>query len=192
MKFEDMQSLPEEDQKELFKRLDSVRAIGKSASYSLQYGAGVKTVARACKVSERVAKKLHEGYNNLNWSVPKIASMMITKKTSFGTFQVNPVNKLWYSLRSDKDKFSTLVQGTAAYVFDIWLYQCYILAKKRDIEWCLLAQQHDDQAVELDEGMQEQTEALVRDALVKVNKSLKLNVEIKCDVVFGYNGAEIH
>lgn len=177
---------------ERFHTLDLVRAVGKQSSYSLQYGAGVKTVARSCKVSEKVAKKLHAGYHKLNWSVDKIASMMVTKKTSFGEWQINPVNKFWYSLRNEKDRFSTLVQGTAAYVFDIWLYQCWQLAKKRNLEYLLLCQFHDDQAIRLKEGQQEQYEALVRDALKKVNETLKLNVEIKCDVMFGYSGSEIH
>ena len=175
-----------------FSELDLLRAIGKGAGYSLQYGAGVETVARSCKVSEKVARKLHKGYHKLNWSVDKIAGMMVTKKTSQGMWQINPVNKFWYSLRNDKDKFSTLVQGTAAYVFDIWLYQCYTLAKKRGVDYCLVAQQHDDQALRLNEGCEEAVEALLRDALAKVNETLKLNVEIKCDVMFGKNGKEIH
>jgi DNA polymerase I-like protein with 3'-5' exonuclease and polymerase domains len=118
--------------------------------------------------------------------------MMTTKKTSFGEFQLNPVNKFWYSLRNDKDRFSTLIQGTAAYIFDIWLYQCFLLAKKRNLDYSLICQFHDDQACVLEDGMQEQYDALVRDALKKVNEILKLNVEIKCDVMFGYNGSSIH
>lgn len=175
-----------------YSALDLIRAVGKTASYSLQYGAGVKTVARSCKVSEKVAKKLHKAYNDLNWSVAKIASMMVIKKTSFGDWQLNPINKFWYSLRSDKDRFSTLVQGTAAYVFDIWLYQCMLLAAKRSLEYNLLWQSHDDQMVGLPHGENEQYESLVRDALKKVNETLKLNVEIKCDVMFGKNAAEVH
>lgn len=175
-----------------FHDLDLVRAVGKTASYSLQYGAGVTTVARSCKVSEKVAKKLHTAYNKLNWSVPKIASLMRVKNTSFGQWQINPVNKFWYSLRTEKDKFSTLVQGTAAYVFDIWLFQCYNLAKKRSLPYKLMCQFHDDQAIRLGEGEEVEYEALVRDALKKVNDSLKLNVEIKCDVMFGKSGSEIH
>lgn len=177
---------------ERYHSLDLIRAIGKQASYSLQYGAGVKTVARSCKVSEKVAKKLHAGYHKLNWSVDKIASMMVTKKTSFGEWQINPINKFWYSLRSEKDRFSTLVQGSAAYVFDIWLYQCLLISQKRGLEYNLLCQMHDDQLLGLPDGENEVYEALVRDALKKVNELLKLNVEIKCDVMFGKNAAEVH
>jgi hypothetical protein len=180
------------DNDDRFHELDLVRAVGKTASYSLQYGAGVKTVARSCKVSEKIAKKLHAAYNKLNWSVAKIAGMMVTKKTSFGDWQINPINKFWYSLRNDKDRFSTLVQGTAAYVFDIWLYQCWLLANKRGLDYNLVCQFHDDQALLLPEGMEDEYRALVNDALKKMNSLLKLNVEIKCDVMFGKNGAEIH
>lgn len=181
-----------EENDKRFKELDLVRAIGKTASYSLQYGAGVATVARSCKVSERIAKKLHSGYAKLNWSVAEIAKKMVVKKNASGMWQLNPVNKFWYSLRTEKDRFSTLVQGTAAYVFDIWLYQCHQLANKRGVEWKLVAQQHDDQAVSLKLGHEEEMESLVRDALKKVNETLKLNVEIKCDVAFGQHGAAIH
>ena len=131
----------EEGDKE-FKRLDAIRGAGKSTNYACQYGAGVKTIARTAKVSEKVAKQLHSGYHKLNWSIEKIASMMTTKKTSFGTWQLNPINKFWYSLRSDKDKFSTLIQGTGAYILDLWLYHCNRLAAKRGLEFKLLGQFH--------------------------------------------------
>jgi DNA polymerase I-like protein with 3'-5' exonuclease and polymerase domains len=93
-----------------FARIDEIRAVGKSTNYACQYGAGVKTIARTAKVSERIAKKLHEAYHKMNWSIAKIASMMTVKKTDFGMWQLNPINKMWYSLRSDKDRFSTLIQ----------------------------------------------------------------------------------
>lgn len=192
MTFEQMQALTSEEQVELFHKLDKIRAVGKQAGYSLQYGAGVKTVARSCKVTDKVAKKLHAGYHKLNWSVAKISGMMVTKKTSFGEWQINPVNKFWYSLRTEKDKFSTLVQGTAAYVFDMWLYQCKVLAAKRGLDYKLVCQFHDDQALSLPIGMEEEYKALANDALKKMNDMLKLNVEIRCDVLFGFNGAEIH
>lgn len=177
---------------ERFHRLDAIRAAGKATGYACQYSAGIKTVARTAKVSEKVAKKLHEGYWKRNWSVKKIATMMTTKKTSFGEWQINPVNKFWYSLRNEKDRFSTLVQGTAAYAFDIWLYQTHRLSKQRGLDFNLLCQMHDDMALQHPEGQQAVYEALVVDGLKKANESLKLNIELKCEVIHGYNGAEIH
>jgi hypothetical protein len=175
-----------------FKRLDLIRASGKSTNYACQYSAGVKTIARTAKVTEKVAKKLHDGYWKLNWAVKKIATMTTVKKTSFGEWQFNPVNRFWYSLRNEKDRFSTLIQGTGSYVFDIWLYQCIQLANKRGLDFKMLAQQHDDIAIELKEGMQEEYEKLMRDGIERVNQTVKLNRMLDCDVIHGYNGAEIH
>lgn len=142
MTLDEMKGLSEDEQKKLFSKLDEVRAAGKATNYACQYGAGVKTVARTAKVSEKVAKKLHTGYHKLNWSIEKIASMMVVKQTSFGSWQINPINKLWYSLRSDKDRFSTLIQGTGSYVLDLWLYHTEKLAKQRGLDYVLLGQFH--------------------------------------------------
>ena len=125
-----------------FATLDEIRAIGKSTNYACQYGAGVKTIARTAKCSERIAKKLHEAYHKMNWSIAKIASMMTVKKTDFGMWQLNPINKMWYSLRSDKDRFSTLIQGSGAYILDLWLYHVEKLCKRRNLPYVLLGQFH--------------------------------------------------
>ena len=33
----------------------------------------------------------------------------------------NPVSQFWYSLRAEKDRFSTLNQSTGVYCFDQWI-----------------------------------------------------------------------
>lgn len=175
-----------------FKSLDEIRAAGKATNYACQYGAGVKTVARTAKVSERVAKKLHEGYHKLNWSIAKIASMMTTKKTSFGEWQINPINKFWYSLRSEKDRFSTLVQGSGSYLFDIWVFHAKKLADKRGLAFNLLFQAHDELVAGLPDGMQDGYKQLILDAMTAVNNQVKLNRELACDVSFGKKYSEIH
>lgn len=180
------------DLDEKFERLDTIRATGKSTNYACQYGSGVKTLARTAKVSEKVAKQLHAGYHKLNWSIAKIASMMNIKKTSFGDWQFNPISKMWYSLRSDKDRFSTLIQGTGSYILDLWLYHCEKLAKKRGLDFVLLGQFHDELILEVDEDMQDEYRELVADALELVNNQLKLNRELACDIKFGKRYSDIH
>jgi DNA polymerase I-like protein with 3'-5' exonuclease and polymerase domains len=176
----------------LFVRLDEVRAAGKSTNYACQYGAGVKTVARTAKVSERVAKKLHQGYHKLNWSIAKIASMTKVKSTTFGQWQFNPISKMWYSLRSEKDRFSTLIQGSGAYILDLWLYHAERLAKVRGLEYNLLGQFHDELVLEVPEDMEDEYRKLVDDALKAVNNALKLNRELACDIKFGDRYSDIH
>lgn len=142
MTLDEMKALPEAKQKELFKRLDEVRAAGKATNYSCQYGAGPPTISRAAKIPLSVAKRLHKGYHKLNWSIAKIAESTIVKKTDFGIWQWNPISKFWYSLRSDKDRFSTLVQGSGSYVLDLWIYHIDKLAKARGLDMKLLGQFH--------------------------------------------------
>lgn len=175
-----------------FAALDEIRAVGKATNYACQYGAGVKTIARTAKCSERIAKKLHEAYHKMNWSIVKIASMMTVKKTDFGDWQLNPINKMWYSLRSDKDRFSTLIQGSGAYILDLWLYYVERLAKQRGLPYVAIGQFHDEMVLELDEGMEKVYHELVADGLQKVNDQLKLNRELACDIKFGKRYSDIH
>jgi DNA polymerase I-like protein with 3'-5' exonuclease and polymerase domains len=175
-----------------FKRLDEIRAVGKSTNYASQYGAGVATIARTAKVNQAVAKKLHAAYHKMNWSIAKIASMMVVKKTDFGDWQINPINKMWYSLRSDKDRFSTLIQGTGSYILDLWLYHAERLAKQRGLRWHLLGQMHDELIAEVPVGEESAYRNLVSDAIGKVNEQLKLNRELACDINFGNRYSDIH
>lgn len=173
-------------------RIDLIRAAGKSTNYACQYGAGVSTIARTAKVSERVAKKLHEGYWILNWAVKKVASMTTVKQTSFGVWQYNPVNKFWYSLRGEKDRFSTLIQGTGSYVFDIWVFHCLRISKQRGMPFKMIAQTHDDLVVALPKGEEEEYKSIFNDGMAALNKAVSLNRQLDCDIAIGLNGAEIH
>lgn len=192
MTLDEMKALPEGEQDALFAKLDNIRAAGKSTNYAAQYGAGVKTIARSAKVSQAVAKQLHEGYHKLNWSIAKIASLMKVKNTDFGQWQINPITNFWYSLRSEKDRFSTLIQGSGAYVLDLWLYQCQQLAKKRGLEFVLLGQFHDELILEVPEGEEAEYKQLVADAIQKVNSALRLNRDLGCDINFGGKYSDIH
>lgn len=185
-------TLGDDEQKKLYERINLVREVGKSTNYACQYGAGAATIARTAKCSLQVAKRLHAAYHKMNWSIADIAKKMKVKKTSFGDWQFNPISKYWYSLRSDKDRFSTLIQGSGAYILDLWLYHCERLAKKRGMPYVLLGQMHDELILELDDGRQEEYRELVRDALQCVNDALKLNRELDCGIDFGAKYSEIH
>jgi DNA polymerase I-like protein with 3'-5' exonuclease and polymerase domains len=188
----DMTNLPEKEQEELFKRLDAVRATGKSTNYACQYGSGVKTLARTAKIETSLAKQLHAGYHKLNWSIGQISKMTHVVNTSSGMWQYNPISKMYYSLRADKDRFSTLIQGTGAYILDLWLYYCERLAKQRGLEYNLAFQAHDELVLSIDEDKQEVYRQLVADSLQKVNDQLKLNRELACEINFGKKYSDIH
>lgn len=188
---------PEGEKKSILKGISEVRGKGKGTNYSCQYGAGAATVARTAGVSLSVGKSLVKAYKKVNWSIEKIAASQKVKKTSFGDFQLNPFNGIWYSLKTEKDRFSTLVQGTGAYVLDIWLkYQFNIRGNAEygfdEYGVKLLATFHDEQIIEFKEDFKESAELLIRDALAKVNKNFKLEIPFGCDVQFGKNYSDIH
>lgn len=180
------------------KRIAKIRGIGKGGNYSCQYGAGAKTVARTTKTSLEVGKMIVEGYREMNWSIDVIASNTSIKKTSFGDFQLNPLNRIYYPLKTAKDRFSTLIQGSGSYVLDLWL----MFIRKRINQAMdaglfaqrpmLLATYHDEIILEIKEIDKQLTEQLVDDAIEDCNKAMKLHVDLACDIQFGYNYSEIH
>lgn len=98
----------------------------------------------------------------------------------------NPVSKFWYSLRYPKDIFSTLNQGTGVYCFDIWIYN---FRKERPQ---LTGQMHDEVILTVKKGEREKIKKLLKKAIAKTNRQLKMNRELDIDVQFGDNYAEIH
>ena len=50
----------------------------------------------------------------------------------------------------------------------------------------------DEVIIEIPKGLEEEYKALLKDAMEKVNKQLKLNRELACDIQFGNNYSEIH
>lgn len=108
----------------------------------------------------------------------------------------NPISKLWYSLRYEKDIFSTLVQGTAAYVFDLWLM--YILEDREELTGSF----HDEIILCVEDGYASYNEEtkkwegpivdFLKSKIKRVNEELKLNRELDIDVQFGTNYGQIH
>lgn len=163
-----------------------------------QYGAGAKTVARSAKVSLEVGKQLVEGYRELNWSVDVIAKNTFVKRTSFGDFQLNPLNKMFYPLKTDKDRFSTLIQGSGSYVLDLWLM---FIEKRLDMAVeagavkfrpMLIGQMHDECIYECHKDDATFVRKLIKDAIGDVNQAMKLEVDLDCDVQQGLKYSEIH
>ena len=187
MTLSEMKNLDEASQKELFEKISLTRHAYKGGNYACTYGAGTKTLSRQLTITEKEAAKIHKAYWKRNWSLKKIAKEQVTKKAGKDAMWLyNPVSKLWYSLRSEKDIFSTLNQGTGVYCFDVWMG--YILSQRKQ----LTGQFHDEIILELREDEQEQVSLLLKEAIQKTNKLLKLNRDLDCDVSFGNNYSQIH
>lgn len=143
-------------------------------------------MARSAKISVDRATALVDTYWKKNWSVLCIAEDCIVKIVNGQKWLFNPVSKLWYSLRYDKDKFSTLNQGTGVFCFDTWVK--HIRSKRPQ----LTGQFHDETIMCIKLGYRKQAEKLIRDAMEATNNELNLNIKLDCDVQFGLNYAEIH
>ena len=121
MTLDEMKALTKDRQKELVAKIGVIRHTYKQANYSCVYGAGGATVARAAGISEREGNALVEAYWKRNWSVKAIAEDQLVKVCRRQKWLYNPVSRLWYSLRAEKDRFSTLNQGTGVWCFDTWV-----------------------------------------------------------------------
>lgn len=190
-------SHPEDVRQQLIKKISEIRGKGKSANYALQYSCGIKTLARTAGVTEKVAKKMFQAYKKLNWTIDVIAKEQVRKTVSHGTYQKNPFNGMWYHLKTEKDAFSTCVQGTSSYILDLWLSYQFKLRNSGRYSFTgdcvkLLATFHDEQIVEFKEVFKEEVRELISDALKKVNEKLKPEIEFGCDIQFGKTYADIH
>ena len=182
------------------KKLDAIyeiRAVGKAAYYSCQYGVGADTLAASAGIDVKLARKLVKAFRKINWAIDAIAASHEIKRTSFGVFQKNKFNGFWYHLKYDKDKFSTGVQGTGSYILDIWMFCLFIVRDKLQSttgKWYfnLVGDWHDECLLELDEGDEEVVKKALLDSLEMVNKKLGVEIPFKCSMDFGKNYAEVH
>ena len=186
LSFIEMTQLPEHEQKKLFDRLAKARKVGKAGVYSCVYGASGPVVARAADIPEEEGYKLVDAYWKRNWSVREIPKNIKVKRNEDGMWMFNPVSRLWYSLREEKDIFSTLNQGTGVWAFDT------LIKHVRSRRPQLTGQFHDEIILQVKKGNREKCEELLRWAIDETNKELSLNRELDIDIQFGDNYAAIH
>jgi len=163
----------------------------KGGNYACTYGAGVLTLSRQLGISESEASKIHKAYWKRNWAVKSIADDVTLKsvknvKKEDNSWLYNPVSKLYYFLKADKDRFSTLNQGTGVFCFDVWI--AGILRKRPQ----LTAQFHDEIILECKQESEQDVINLLKESVHDVNKKLKLNRELDCDIQFGKDYSNIH
>lgn len=181
---------------EIVKKIKPIRSIYKNGNYACQYGAGVSRLAITCGCDEGTARRIHEAYWKLNWAIKACAADQEVKTVRNQMWLYNPISGFWYSLRFKKDIFSTLVQGSAVYCFDVWLM---FIVKDRPQ---LTGQFHDEIILDVEEGYATYDEETrkwkgpivdwLQDKIRQTNEFLELNVELGIDVQFGKNYADIH
>ena len=171
------------------------RPLGKTANYSLIYGSAAETLARDSGMPLSDAKALYKAYWEVHWYVKAIAKDQYTFHCSKGKrWLINPINGFCYSVRSEKDIFSTLVQGTGSFCFDMWIDNIITTSNERWGKSVLSLLMHDEYMSPLKDTpkARELMEKLTFESIEKVNKDYKLRIDLGCDVQFGKTYADIH
>ena len=166
--------------------LKALRKNYKVVNYSATYGVGATKLSRTTGLSVKESKKLLDAFWDRNHAITKLVNSMYPREKDGKKWLKNPVSGYYHSLRSDKDKFSTLNQSTGVFCFDNWVALC----RRNGVQ--TIGQFHDEIIALVAEGQQEQTQQTMEKAIETLNNKLKLNVPLGIDAQFGKNYAEIH
>lgn len=166
--------------------IKGIRHTYKQGNYASQYGAGIPRLALTIGCSTDDARRIYEAYWQRNWAVKEVAANLTVKPANGMMWLYNPISRFWYSLRYDKDRFSTLVQGSGVFCFDSWVREV------RKAGLGVIGQFHDEIVAPVALGHREEITNVVKSCINRVNKRLKLNRELDVDTQYGANYAEIH
>lgn len=166
--------------------LKKKRQGAKTTNYCCTYGAFPPKIAKTANIPLEEAKQLFDTYWKRNWAIKKVADEAYVKEVRDQKWLFNPVSRLYYSLRHEKDRFSTLNQGTGSFCFDKWIY--YVVSKRPE----LTAQYHDEGVWTIKKGHRKDMEDLLTEAIDQTNKELNLNVPLGINIQFGDNYGQIH
>lgn len=169
-----------------YKLLKTIRGIAKNTNYACVYGAGAPKIAKTAGIPLSEATTLHSAYWSRNWAVRAVANSLKVKEVGGQKWLFNPVSEFWYSLRNEKDRFSTLNQGTGVYAFDTW-----VAVVRRDRPQ-LTASFHDEIILCVEEGYREEVTNYLKDSCEEANEILNLNRRLDIDVQFGGRYSQIH
>lgn len=175
-----------EEENQIYHYLSEVRGNAKTVNFAAVYGAGPAKIAETLKCSLEFAQKLHKAYWDRNKAVKQVAKSVLYKEVDGQLWLYNPVSQFWYSLRAEKDIFSTLNQGTGVYCFDSWLRK----VRKKGVR--IMLQYHDEKCSSLLKGDENTVREKLQSAIAEVNEEVKLNVPLGISVKFGTNYSDTH
>jgi len=166
--------------------LKALRKNYKVVNYSATYGVGAQKLSRTTGLSVKESKKLLNAFWERNWAVQRVADTASTREKWGKQWLRNPVSGFFHSLRSDKDKFSTLNQSTGVFCFDSWVGLC----RANGVQ--TVGQFHDEIIALVHDGEQQHIQRIMETAIQKLNDKLRLNVPLGIDAQFGKDYSEIH
>ena len=183
---EELLSFDDKAQALQIKILKPIRLKNKKVNFAAVYGAGIPKLAITAKITEREAKILHTTYWFRNKAVKQVSNALVVKEVNGMKWVFNPVSRFWYSLRMEKDKFSTINQSTGVYAFDTWVRH----GRSQGLKFC--GQFHDETIQCIHKSRQQEVKEKLLNAIAKTNEELKLNVELGISIDFGHSYADIH
>lgn len=159
------------------------------------YGGSPEAISKGGGIDLDLAKQLHEGYWKLNWSVKTIADeQCVFEDSKKQKWLINPINGFCYSLRTEKDRFSTLAQGTGSFFFDMWIDNILEAMFSRFKTKKMTGSFHDEAIICFKDSpkAREVMYGIVNDSINKVNTDFLLRRDLGCDIQFGRKYSEIH
>ncbi|CAH9013321.1 putative DNA polymerase [Vibrio phage 496E54-1] len=171
------------------------RKGGKVTNYASVYGGSPEAISRGGGIDLQTAKDLHKGYWELNWSVKAIAEeQCVFEDSRKQKWLVNPVNGICYSLRTEKDRFSTLCQGTGSFFFDMWVDRILTVMEEKFGRKTLTGSFHDEIILCFKDSTVGRTvvEQMVIDSIDWVSDTFLLRRRLGCDVQFDKRYSGIH
>ena len=175
-----------DDEIKLGKSHKDIRQKAKTVNFSATYKVGKATLSRNSGLSLKEAEKVLEVYWKRNKAILDVENALEIKNIGTQMWLLNPISKFWYNLRAEKDKFSTLNQGTAVYVMDLYIKNMNKLGIFPAF------QVHDEASYCLLEKNKEKNTELLKLAIKNVNEELKLNVQIGASIDYGFNYKQCH
>ena len=175
-----------DEDKVRYKNIKKIRQEAKVVNFSATYSVGAKTLARNMKVDVKKAQKVLDAYWERNKAIKQFCATVERKTVRGQMWAKQPVSGFWYSLRQEKDIFSTINQGTAVYVFDTWVKY----TRQQSIK--IAFQVHDEQSFEFEAGKEDEIREKIKKAIDLTNEELKLNIKVDCSVDFGKRYTDVH
>lgn len=175
-----------EDEAKLMNKLKAARHKAKTTNYASLYQVGADRLSHTLDIPKKEAKALIDAYWRVNFAVKEATNTFQIKQIGEELWILNPVSKFWHNLRKEKDAFSVVNQSTAVFVFNSWVAN---ITKKG--YWPIL-QTHDDLALRVKDGEVPAAKASIKQAMVDLNKQLKLNVPLDCEVQIGDKLSQTH
>ncbi|MAX51443.1 MAG: hypothetical protein CMH22_05645 [Methylophaga sp.] len=176
----------DEEKNEFHDKLDKKRAAGKVTNYSSMYGIGKVKLGEDLGIPAKEAANLIDAYWVKNNCVRVFSESCETKESNGQLWVKNPLNGYFYSLRSERDIFSTVNQGAGDYIFTLWQHNLMGLGVT------LYGGFHDEIITCCKPEDCDLIVEKLKKAIDMVNRQLKLKVPVGIDYKIGNSYAEVH